>query len=814
MRKAIVLFALAFCALSSRAQVTPVPNPVPKNYTEQVTIIYDASAGNGALASATAIYAHTGLITAASKSDSDWKNVKGSWGSTSQPALTKRTDGKWELVIPNIYTFYGVSESTDIKKLAFVFHNGKGSSSTAGKTSSGGDIFVVLGEKSEGDIWDAVEGVTAVNKTRPSGISNGIYYGEDGTSVTLCTYAGSRTESAKRVFLLGDMTNWKLRSDYQLYKDGSYFWITLTGLTPGKEYRFQYAVERSDGVKKQICDVYSEKVIHPDDKWEPKSADPTLISYPTSGADGGFVTVIQPGKSQFNWSDATLNFQRPNKNNLIIYELWVGDYTSGGTYKALMKRLDYIQNLGVNAIELMPITEFDGNMSWGYNPALYFAPDKAYGKADDLKTFIDECHQRGMAVILDMVLNHTTGQNPMAKLYPWTSSSESATDLRFNPWFNLASEVKHSDNNYGEDWNHDFDPTHEMFTRMFQYWLKEYKVDGFRLDLSHGLCGRNTYNAVDNLKDYYTNGVQAASPGAYLILEHWGTNMYSDRPKLINAGMLCWANVTNAYCQTTMGWLKDGDGFSEANADGYVTYCESHDEERMQYKAKKWGAYNIKEEAVRLARVPENVAFNVLLNGSHMVWQFEEIGYDFSINSDASHPNAENSDYRCSKKPRPESYSYFTKAERVEAFTKCAQVITLRTQLLPNVFSGDPAFASVNSGLQKRVVQWGNNVYAVANFDTISVQTATLPSGTWYDYLNGGTPAASSYSLQPGELKVFTSAQIAPPTFSDIQKRDHTPIESVTDEQEIKAQKVLRDGQVLILRGDKIYTITGQCISR
>ena len=813
MRKAIVLFALAFCAFGMRAQVTTTPSVIEKGYTGPITITFDPTKGNGGMVGATKCYVHTGLITSASSSDKDWKNTIGSWRGSNQPQLTATGDGKWELVISNMYTFYGVSTSTEIKKLAFVFHDGPGGSKE-GKTAGGGDIFVVLGEESEGDLWDAVEGVTAVNKTRPSGISNGIYYGEDGTSVTLCTYAGSRTESAKRVFLLGDMTNWKLRSDYQLYKDGSYFWITLTGLTPGKEYRFQYAVERSDGVKKQICDVYSEKVIHPDDKWEPKSADPTLISYPTSGADGGFVTVIQPGKSQFNWSDATLNFQRPNKNNLIIYELWVGDYTSGGTYKALMKRLDYIQNLGVNAIELMPITEFDGNMSWGYNPALYFAPDKAYGKADDLKTFIDECHQRGMAVILDMVLNHTTGQNPMAKLYPWTSSSESATDLRFNPWFNLASEVKHSDNNYGEDWNHDFGPTHEMFTRMFQYWLKEYKVDGFRLDLSHGLCGRNTYNAVDNLKDYYTNGVQAASPGAYLILEHWGTNMYSDRPKLINAGMLCWANVTNAYCQTTMGWLKDGDGFSDANADGYVTYCESHDEERMQYKAKKWGAYNIKEEAVRLARVPENVAFNVLLNGSHMVWQFEELGYDFSINSDVSHPNANNSDYRCSKKPRPESYNYFTKAERVEAFTKCAQVITLRTQLLPNVFSGDPAFASVNSGLQKRVVQWGNDVYAVANFDTISVQTVTMPSGTWYDYLNGGTPAASSYSLQPGELKVFTSAQIAPPAFADIQKLDHTPVENVTDGQEIKAQKVLRDGQVLIIRGDKIYTITGQCISR
>ena len=807
MRKLLICL-VSLCVLSVSAQVTPTPNPIPVGYTGEITIVFDATKGNGGMIGATKCYAHTGLITSASAGDSDWKNVIGKWREAGQPELTSLGNNKWQLVISNMYEFYGVPETTNIKKLAFVFHDGPGGSKE-GKAVSG-DIFVVLGEKTESDIWDAVDGVQPITGTRPSGISNGIYYGSDGTSVTLCTYAANRAgEPAKRVFLIGDMTDWKLNANYQMKRDGNYFWITVNGLTKGKEYAFQYAVERADGVRKQICDLYSEKVLHPDDQWEPQKADTTLKRYPTKGADGGFVTVIQPGKAAFSWSEATLNFKRPNKNNLLIYELWVGDYTSLGTYQALMKRLDYIQNLGVNAIELMPITEFDGNMSWGYNPALYFAPDKAYGKADDLKTFIDECHKRGIAVILDMVLNHTTGLNPMAKLYPWTSSSESATELRFNPWFNLASEVKHSDNNYGEDWNHDFAPAHEMFTRMFQYWLKEYKVDGFRLDLSHGLCGRNTYDAVTNLKDYYTNGVQAASPGAYLILEHWGSNMSSDRPQLISAGMLCWANTSNAYCQTAMGWLKEGDGFTEANADGYVSYAESHDEERMQYKAKKWGAYNIKEEAVRIDRVPENVAFNVLLNGSHMLWQFEELGYDFSINSSASKPSGTSSGDRCSKKPRPETYGYFTNASRVAAFTKCAQVVTLRTQLMPSVFEGNPTSTNIGSGAKKRHVQWGSDVYVVANFDTIANQSVTLPSGTWYDYLNGGTKASSSYSLAPGELKVFTGSPVQAPMFSDIEKRDSQGFEDLMMPDN-NTQKILLNGQIYILRGDQVYDLMGR----
>ena len=801
MRK-LWLCLLGLCALVASAQVTPTPNPIPTGYTGAVTIVFDATKGNGGMIGATKCYAHTGLITAASTSDTDWKNVIGSWRGTTQPQLTSLGNNKWQLDIPNIFTFYGVPETTDIKKLAFVFHDGPGGNKE-GKSASG-DIFVVLGEKTEGDIWEAVEGVTAITKSRPSGLKQGITYGADGTSVTLCTYAASRTESAKRVFLLGDMTDWKLSKDYQLYKDGNYFWITLTGLTKGKEYRFQYAVERADGVRKQICDLYSEKVLHPDDKWEPKTADPTLISYPTKGADGGYVTVIQPGKADYNWSSATLNFKRPNKNNLIIYETWVLDYTTTRTFKGLMDRLDYIQNLGVNAIELMPITEFEGNQSWGYNPTLYFAMDKSYGKAEDMKAFVDACHQRGIAVILDMVFNHTTGQNPMAKLYPWTSSSPTETELRFNPWFNVSTEVKHDNNDYGEDWNHGFEPAHEMFTRALQYWLKEFKVDGYRLDLSHGICGRNTYDAVDQLKDYYDKGVKAVSSDAYMILEHWGSSMGSDRPKLINYGMQCWANTNNAYCQTAMGWLKDGDSFDEANQDGYVSYCESHDEERMQYKCKKYGNGDLQtNEEARLGRVAENVAFNVLLNGSHMLWQFEEIGYDISIDQNG----------RTGTKPNPKTKGYFTQAERIDAFTKSAQVITLRTQLMPSVFEGNPTASSISSGKALRTIQWGSNVFVAANFAVNGNQAVTLPSGTWYDYLNGAVKATNTtYVLAPGELKVFTSTAVKAPTFTDIEKRDHTPIENVSTDEMPQSYKILRDGQIYILRGDRVYDMMGRLV--
>jgi hypothetical protein len=800
MKKTIVLLVVLFNTAILCAQVMTSPNPIPVGYTCEVTITFDATQGTGGMKGASKCYAHTGLITAASTNTGDWKNVIGSWRGTTQPQLTSLGNDKWQLEIPNIYTFYNVSTSLDIKALAFVFHDGPGGSKE-GK-SGAGDILIYLGEEIEADIWEAVEGVTAVSKTRPSGISNGIYYdANDPTKVTLCTYAASKTQAAKRVFLIGDMTDWKLSKDYQLYKDGNYFWITLTGLTPGKEYRFQYAVERADGVKKQICDLYSEKVLHPDDKYQPKQVDPTLIHYPMKGADGGYVTVIQPGKTPYEWSDATLNFKRPNKNNLVIYELWVYDYTPDRTFQGVIKRLDYLQNLGINAIELMPVSEFQYNESWGYNPDLYFAVDKTYGRPEDLKQLIDECHKRGIAVIVDMVFNHTNGLNPMAKLYPWTSEDKTKSELGINPWFNLNP--PEGNNGYGdEEWNHDFGPAKEMFQRVFQYWLTEYKVDGFRLDLSHGLCGTSK-NAVSNLIDYYRNYVRATSTDAYMILEHWGDNAGKEWPQLISYGMLCWTGkgLCEAYYFTTEGNLNnDRNGFEDANRDGYVSYCESHDEERMQYLATKDGVGTIKTDKVtRLGRVPEQIAFNVLLNGPHMLWQFEEIGYDISIDKGG----------RTATKPNPASNGYFADPLRVEAFTKCAQIITLRTQLLPKVFEGNPTAVNIGTRYVTRTVQWGSDVFAMANFSPSEDKSLELPSGTWYDYLGGGTKAAASYTLAPGEVKVFTGTSIAAQTFSDIHTRPQTPVETVDGRQNIESVKFLKDGRIYIRRGDRIYTITG-----
>ena len=830
--------AVTLTLFSLTAQVVSSPSPIPVNYDGQIILTFDPTKGNGGMATATECYSHIGLITASSKDIHDWKHIKNdAWGTTTEPQWTK-TGNLWQLTIDNLYTYFSCPTTEEITAIVMVFHNGKGNNSLEGKTTSGGDILVYIGKETpDDDIWKNFTPASVVEKPRPAGVVNGIYYGEDGTSVTLCTFAAgdktannnSNLEPAQHVFLIGDMTDWKLNNDYQLYRDGNYFWITLNGLESGKEYRFQYAVMRADGVKKQISDLFSEKLIHPDDHYEPRTLHPDLIGYPLSGADNGYVTVIQPGKPAYQWSDATVNFVRPDKNNLIIYETWVYDFTPYHSLPALLDRLDYISNLGINCLELMPVTEFDGNESWGYSPNHYFAVDKTYGSPEDLKLLVDECHKRGIAVVLDMVFNHATGQNPMNKLYPWTSSNETITDLRFNPWFNIDSRVPHSDNVY-QDWNHDFAPAKDMFRRAVAYWLTEYKVDGYRFDLSHGLCG-TTNTALKNINEYY-DVMQSVSPGSYLMLEHWGGNMKTDRPKLVEAGMMCWQNTADAFEQAAGAWLT-GDKLSDANLDNYVSYCNNHDEERPFFKAKQWGEGTLtSSEADRAGRVPAVIGLQCLMDGPQLFYQFDELAYDFSkwqnskadwgrnpykmpVKAEYIYTNGSKKDtaeFKMNTKYRPEAAGWFREGPRMLAYQRLAQAIQLRTRLMPKVFEGNPTASKLYAGAQERFVQWGNDVYAVANFSATKTLNITLPTGTWYDYYADGIKAQSSYTLQPNEFRIFTGSSVKLPSVPSAY--DYTTdldfVEPIANP--VKAQKVIYNGQLYIIREGVTYDALGRVV--
>ena len=746
MKKLLLLAAALVATMSAMAQITTDPAVIPLGYKGKIVVTFDPT--GTPMAGKTTCYAHTGVTT---KEKGNWTCAP-AWKTNTEKYQLTKSGSKWVLTIDDLYSYYDCAAKMEITGLNFVFRTQTADAKT-------GDILYPFG----------FEDKAPTTKARPSGITDGIFYdAKDSTKVTvsLLVNPSKSKVSAKNVYILCDANNWSFSNDYQCYKDGNYFWYTFTGLTPGKEYAFQYGVKMSNGNFVQMSDPYSTKVLHGDDKWEPKTQDPTLMNYPNGGSD--YVTVIQPGKKAFEWSDATKNFKRPNKDNLVIYEIWPYTWSKEKNFKSILDHMDYLEILGVNAIEFMPLCEFDGNLSWGYSPNHYFALDKAYGTEKQFKTIVDECHKRGIAVIVDMVFNHATGNHSYEKLYGGYDN------LKDNPYFNVSA--PHGASVF-EDWNHGYASTKDHLTRALKFWLQEYKVDGFRMDLSHGFCGTGCGDRVSNINHYYNNGVKAVASDAYFILEHW--EGMEERGGYVSKGMMCWENTNKPYKELAMGYYngQTSSDISNANNDGYVSYTCSHDEQRPFWKAKQsYSAANISSnEATRLNRVPTVVGMCAMLNGPQMIYQFEELGYDYSFCSNATGTSGNNNDkvdygseqpqpcHDTDAKPIPENVKWFSNANRTNAYKKTAQIIQLRTKLAPSVFAGNPTSSDLKHGKQLRSITWGsgnNRIFIIANVGT-SNKNFTLPTGnSWYDYLAGSSAqlaAGKSISLAGGDIKVYTA---------------------------------------------------------
>ncbi|MDP2362924.1 MAG: alpha-amylase family glycosyl hydrolase, partial [Ignavibacteria bacterium] len=397
------------------------------------------------------------------------------------------------------------------------------------------------------------------NSPLPSGLRPGLNYTST-TTATLALFAPYKDF----IYLLGDFNDWKVQTNYFMNRDSVtadsvIWWIDLT-LSPGLEYAFQYLV---DG-KIRIGDPYSEKVLDPwNDQYIPSSTYPGLKPYP-AGKTERIVGIVQTAQSEYQWQ--AINYQRPAKEKLVIYELLVRDFSTQRTFQFLIDTLSYLKSLGVNAIELMPIMEFSGNLSWGYNPIYHTAVDKYYGTANRLKEFIDECHLNGIAVILDMVLNQADNLSPLAMMWWDNTNSRPAVN---NPYLNPIA--KHPYNVFN-DFNHESTATKYFVDRVNEYWLTEFKFDGFRFDLSKGFTQTfNTdvgaWSAYDqsriNILKRMANQIWAVDPSAYVILEHFAAN--NEEIVLSNHQMLLWGNHNYDYNEATMGYASNFSGISYKN---------------------------------------------------------------------------------------------------------------------------------------------------------------------------------------------------------------------------------------------------------
>ena len=670
-----------------------------------------------------------------------------------------------------------------------LFYNGSQTGSTVLQNTTISATATITGYGTQTIIAQATNGATAKYDTTtffvtppvivaplPAGVKDGINYEAGDTSATLVLFAPGK----KRAAVLGDLSNWIETSLYQMKRtpDSSRYWIRLTGLVPGREYGYQYLI---DGNVK-VADYMTEKILDPNnDQYIPAVNYPNLKAYPT-GLTSGYVGILQTAKPMYTWQ--VNNFVRPDKRNLLIYELLVRDFVATQNWQTLRDTLPYLKKLGINTIELMPFNEFEGNNSWGYNPTFFFAPDKQYGTENALKQFIDECHKNGIAVVMDIVFNHTTGLAPTAQMY-WNSTLN--RPAANSPWYN---ETAPHPLNFGPDFNHQAAATKTLVGRVIEHWTKNFKIDGFRWDLSKGFtqtgscitptCDQgadyNAWGAYDTSriaiwKGYYDT-IQSKAPGAYCILEHFAAN--TEEIALSDYGMLLWGNTNFNYTEATMGFVSTSNfqngiftnrGWTKPNL---VTYQESHDEERLMYKNLQFGnssgAYNIKVLNTALKRCEMAAAFWAVTPAPKLMWQFGELGYDFSINTCEDLTINTN----CRTNPKPIHWEYQNNANRKALQTVYSKLLRMRG--VPNYL---PTFVTSNisydlSGAFKwlKVTSDSLKIVVVGNFDvnTVTGSVTFQQPGIWYNYLQGGTKTVSnttqSFTLQPGEYYVYVSRDV------------------------------------------------------
>jgi 1,4-alpha-glucan branching enzyme len=579
----------------------------------------------------------------------------------------------------------------------------------------------------------------------PAGLNHGINI-IDNSTVTLVLFDKDKNGNRKDfAHVIGDFNDWTLSNDEksQMFRDESsgVWWITLSNLDPNKEYAFQYYIGKSGGETFRVADPYSRKILDPDnDKYISSATYPHLKPYPEKAI--GIVSVFQTKSESYNWQ--VTDFEIPDRDNLVIYEMLLRDFSETGDINGALGKLDYLESLGVNAIELMPVQEFDGNDSWGYNPAFFFAMDKAYGTDRMYKEFIDECHKRGIAVILDVVYNHATGANPYARM--WWDTSNNKTSVE-NPFFNVNAPHPYS---VFHDFNHDAQIDGKFIVRDFVkrnllFLLEEYNIDGFRFDLTKGFTQKNStessasnYDAsrVAILKEY-NNTIKEVNPNAYVILEHFADDR--EETELSNEGMMVWRNMNWQYGQSAMGHKEDS-GFTRTYygtvrpTNSLVSYMESHDEERLAYKQITWGNGIIKTSlSARMSQLATNAAFFFTVPGPKMIWQFGELGYDISIDQNG----------RTGKKPI--KWDYLEVSERNSLLKTYSTLINLRMDH-PELFNSTatldwrvtPTFWEQGRFITLSSFGSSKQVVVIANFtnEVITVPYTFPRYGVWYNYMD------------------------------------------------------------------------------
>lgn len=390
----------------------------------------------------------------------------------------------------------------------------------------------------------------------------------------------------------------------------------------GKDGYFRTKVELEDGVYQYKFRVQSKSWFFEPDQWvdviDPYATD---IDNPTQNP----VVRVKDGQriiDTYVWQhdDKPL----PSDRELVIYEMHIGNFSGGeddpyarGKYKHAIEKLDYLCELGVNAIELMPVKEYPGDHSWGYNPRHFFATESSYGSTDELKKLIDECHGKGIRVIMDGIYNHSEAESPL-------------TQIDHDYWYHHSP--RDPDNNWGPEFNYEhYDENLETYpARRFigdnvRFWVEEYHIDGIRFDAARQIANYDFMHWIVNeakkkasMKPFYTVAEHIPETTSITNVDGpmdgcWHDSFYHD--------------VLAHICGDTFDLerLKDvidckRQGFMGAT--NVVNYLTNHDHDRLMVELGDRQIFD--EEAFRRIRL--GVALLMTAVGVPLIWMGEEFG--------------------------------------------------------------------------------------------------------------------------------------------------------------------------------------------
>jgi 1,4-alpha-glucan branching enzyme len=325
----------------------------------------------------------------------------------------------------------------------------------------------------------------------------------------------------------------------------------------------------------------------------------------------------------------------------------------------------------------------------------------------------------------------------------WWNSTNNCTASN-NPFFNVSA--PHNFSVY-HDFKHTYSKTRSYFKDVLQFWLKEYKVDGFRFDLSKGLvqypssydAGGYSSERIGIISDY-ANAIKSVESDAYIILEHF-CDQSEENYLYNNLGALCWNNSQmNGYMETVMGWTGDNKSDFSNFKSGRVNNIETHDEERLAYKAVTYGQSWAKGWSTLTKRLQAAYALHFLTPYPKMMWQFGELGYDISIEHNG----------RTGRKPL--HWDYLDNTHRKALYDAMSKIISFRTSR-SDIYAvnnvpvhtwrvGDDSFGGKHLVMDKVIV--------VANFSNthVSFSISVPKPGTWTNLMTGSkVTLGSTYNV-------------------------------------------------------------------